>query len=117
MGKTHIVALLIFVIHVSLSMKIDVCVGQDIGWTEVGGMEPYELLLDALSIFMELLSNVCATIIKLFIILACIITTCIDIFLKILVIYVIQFSSEVLQILVHEFQDLFTLAKAILTMI
>ena len=98
-------------------MEIDSCVDQDISWTEVKGMEPIELLLDALSIFSELLLNVCATIIKLFIILACKIATCIDIFIEILVIYVIQFSSEVLQMLVQELQDIFTLVKAILILI
>ena len=39
-------------------MEIDVCVDQDFGCTEVKGMEPYELLSDALSIFTELLLNV-----------------------------------------------------------
>ena len=62
MGKTHIVALLASVIHVSLNMEIDVCVDQDLGWTEVMGMEPYELLSDALYILIELLFNVCITI-------------------------------------------------------
>ena len=95
-------------------MEIDVCTDQDISWTEVKGMEPYELLSDVLSIFIELLLNVCATIIKLLIILVCIITTCTEIFIKILVIYVIQFSSEVLQMLVQELHDLFTIAKSIL---
>ena len=58
-------------------------------------------------------------IIKLFIIQACIITTCIDLFIEILVaplIYMIQFSSDVLQNLVQELQDLFRLAAAILIM-
>ena len=64
------------------------------------GMESYELLADALSLFIELLLNVCATIIKLFIILACIITTCIDLFIEILVIYVIHFSSNILRMVV-----------------
>ena len=44
---------------------------------------------------------------------------CIDLFIKILVlpvVYVIQFSSDVLQMLVQELQDLFTLAEAILIM-
>ena len=44
-------------------------------------------------------------------------TTCIDLFTKILVasvIYLIQSSSGVLEILVHELQDLFTLAETIL---
>ena len=101
MDTIHIVGLLTFVIHVSPSIDIDFCVEQDIGWTEVKGMEPYELLLGALSILIELLLNVCITITKLFI-LACIITTCIDIFIEILVIYVIQFSSEVLKMLIQE---------------
>ena len=73
-------------------MEIDVYVDQDFGWTEVNGMEHYELLSDVLPIFIELLLNVCTTIIKLFIILVCIIATCIDLFIEILVIYVIQFS-------------------------
>ena len=83
------------------------------------GISDYELLSCALTIFIELLLNVCATIFKLFIILACIITTCIELSIKILVasvIYVTQFSSDVLQILVEELQDLFTFAKAILIM-
>ena len=91
MGKIHIVALFIFVLHVSLGMEIGV---QDFRWTEVNGMESYQLLSDALPIFIELLLNVCTTIIKLFIIPACIITTSIDLFIEILaapVIYVIQF--------------------------
>ena len=73
-------------------------------------MEPYELLSDAITIFIELLLNVCTTIINLFTVLACIITTSIDLFIEILVvpvIFVIQFSSEVLQILVQELQDSF----------
>ena len=47
------------------------------------------------------------------------ITTCIDLFTKILiasVIYVIQSDSGVLQILVQELQDLFTLVAAISVM-
>ena len=82
-------------------------------------MEPYELLSDVLPIFIKLLLNVCTTIIKLFIIIACTITMCIDLFIEILVapvIYVIQFSSDVLEMLVQELQDLFTLAEAILIM-
>ena len=117
MGKIHIVALLIFVIHVSLSREIDICVDQDIGCTKINKMEPYELLSDALLIFIELLLNVCATIIKVLIILACIITTCIDIFIENLVIYVIHFSSEVLQMFLQELQEFFTLSKAILIMV
>ena len=80
-------------------------------------MEPYELLSDVLPIFIELLLNVCTAIIKLFIILVCIVTTCIALFIEILVAlinYVIQFSSNVLQMLVQELQDLYTLAEAIL---
>ena len=119
MGKIDIVALFIFVLHVSLGMENDVYVDQDFRWTEVNRMEPYELLSDVLPIFIELLLNVCTTIIKPFIILACIITRCIDLFIEILVvpvIYVIQSSSHVLQMLVQELKDLFTLAKAILIM-
>ena len=67
--------------------------------------------------FIELLLNLCTTIIKLFIILACIITTCIDIFIEILVVHVKQFSSDVLGILVPELQDLFILAEEILIML
>ena len=119
MGKIHIAALFIFVLHVSLSMEIDVYVDHDFGWTEVNWMDPYELLTDVFPIFIELLLNVYTAIIKLFIILACIIITCIDLFIEILVapvIYVIQFSSDVLQMLVQELQDLFMLADAILIM-
>ena len=74
MGKIHIVVLFIFVLHVRLRIEIDVCIDQDLGWTEVKGIEPYELLSDVLSIFIELLLNVCTTSIKLFIIVACIIS-------------------------------------------
>ena len=119
MGRIHIVALLIFVTHVSLGREIDVCVEQDFRLTEGKGIEAYKLLSDVLAIFIELLLNVCTTTIKLFIILACIVTTCINLFIKILVpsvIYVIQCSSGVLQMLVQEWQDMFTLAKAILIM-
>ena len=80
-------------------MEIDVCVVQDFGWTEVMGMEPYELLSDALSVFIELFLHVCTLTVKLFIILVCIITTCIDLLINIpvaSVIYVIQLSSGVL---------------------
>ena len=80
-------------------------------------MEPYELLSDALSIFIELLLNVCTTIIKLIIILACIITIYSDLFVEIFGIYVIQFSSGVLQMLVQESQHLFALTKAIVIMV
>ena len=120
MGEMHIIALFIFVLHVTLNMEIDVYVDEDFGLTEVNGMESYELLSDALPIFIELLLNVFTISIKLFIILACIITTCIDQFIEILivpVIHVIQFSSDVLQMLVQELQELFTLAEAILIMI
>ena len=71
----------------------------------------------ALPIFIELLLNACTTIIKLFIILTCIITKYIDLFIEILVVpamYVIQFSSDALQMLVQELQDLFKLAEPIL---
>ena len=83
-------------------------------------METYEHLSDVPSVFVKLLLNVCTTITKLFIVLACIITTCIEISIKILVtsvIYVIQFSSGVALMLVEELWDLFVLAKAILIMI
>ena len=56
---------------------------------------------------------------QLFIILVCIITRCIDLFTKILdasVMYVMQFSLGVLQMLVQELQDLFTLAESLLIM-
>ena len=56
-------------------MGMVVYVDQDFRRTEVNGMESYELLPDALPIFIEILLNVCTTIIKLFIILVCIITT------------------------------------------
>ena len=98
-------------------MEIDLYVNEDFRWPELNGMEPYELLPDALPVFIELLLIVCTKIIKLFIILACIITTFIDLFIEILVapvMYVIQFSSDVLQMLVQELQALFTLAEAIL---
>ena len=52
-------------------------------------MEPCELLSNVLSILIELLLYVGTPIIKLFIILACMITTCIDLFTKILVASVI----------------------------
>ena len=96
MGKIHIVALLIFVIHISFGMEIDVCVEQAFRWTKGKEMEPYELLSDVLYILIELLLSVCTTIIKLFINLSCKIITCIDIFIENLVVYVIQFSLEVL---------------------
>ena len=89
-------------------MEIDVCFYQDFILTEVKGMEPYESLSDVLSVFIELLLNACTTIIKLFIILACIITTCIDLFMEILVIYVIQFSSDVLQMPVQDNRIVYT---------
>ena len=68
MGEMQTAALFIFVLHVSLSIEIDVCIDQDLGLTEVKGMEPYELFSGALSILIELLLNVCTTLIKLFII-------------------------------------------------
>ena len=70
-------------------MEIDVYVDHNFRWTEVNGMKPYELLSEAFPVFTELLLNVCTTLIKLFIILACIITTCIDLFIEILVVPVI----------------------------
>ena len=94
-GQDTYHCLIYFCFNVSLSMEIDVHVDQDFRWTEVNGMDPYEFLSDALPIFIELLLNIGTTIIKLFIILACIITICIDLFIGILVvpvIYVIQFS-------------------------
>ena len=114
MGNILIVASFIFVLQVSFGMELDV--GQNQGFTEVKGMEPYELLSDVLSIFVELLLNVCMAFIKLFINLACMITTCIYLFTKILivsVIFVIQSNSGVLQMLVQELQDIFTLVEAI----
>ena len=63
MGNVLIVALFIFVLHVSFGMEVDV--GQNQGWTDVKGMEPYEHFSYALSIFIELLLNVCTTFIKL----------------------------------------------------
>ena len=116
MGRTHIVALLIFVSQVSLGMEINVYVDQDFRWTSVDGIDAYDLLSYVLPIFIELLWDVCNMTIKLFTKLACIITTCIALFIKILVsvIYVTKFSTGVLQMLVQELQDLFTLAEAIL---
>ena len=73
-------------------------------------------IYETLPSFIKLLLNVCTTNIKLFIILACIKTICIDLFIQILVvpvIDVIQFSSDVLQMLVKDLQDLFHLAEAI----
>ena len=115
MGTIHIVSLFIFIIHVSLGREI--VVDKDFGWTKVKGRKPYKLLSDVLSVLIYLLLNVSATIIKLFIIVVCVITTCIDIFTESFVIYVIQFNAGVLQMLVQELQDLFTLAEAILIMI
>ena len=88
-------------------MEIYICIYQD--RTEVRGMEPYELWSNAISVSIDLLFNVCTTIIKMFIILACMIITFTDIFIEIHVIYVIQFSSDLLQMLVHELQDLLML--------
>ena len=55
--------------------------------------------------------------VKLIVILVCVITACIDIFIEILVIYVIQCGSEVLQMLIQELLDLVTLAEAMLIII
>ena len=54
MYKIHIVALLIFVSHVSLSMEFTVYVAEDFGWMEVDDVDAYELLSYAFPIFMEL---------------------------------------------------------------
>ena len=62
---------------------------------DVQGMEPYEPLSDAFFVFVELLKNVFTVIIKLSRILACMITTCIDLFTKTCV--AIQSSSGVQQ--------------------
>ena len=43
MGKVHIVALLIFVLHVSPGMEINVYVDKDFEWTEEDGVVAYEL--------------------------------------------------------------------------
>ena len=105
MGKIPIVALFIFILHVSLGMEIDVCVGKD--WTEVkGNGSLWSFVRCTFHIYWIIVE--CITIIKLCIILVCIVTMCIDPFIDILVIYVIQFSSDVLQMLVQELQDLFT---------
>ena len=107
MGKIHIVALSVFVLHVTLSKVIKVYFDQNLRWTEVDGIGDYELLSYALPIFIELLLYVCATIIKLFLILACIITICIELSIKILVasvIYVIQFRSGVALMLVERYR-------------
>ena len=95
-------------------MEIDICINQD--RTEVRGMEPYVLWSNAISVSIDLFFNMCTVIIKLLVIVACMITKCIDIFIEILVMYVIQFSLDLLQMLVHELQDLFTLTKAILSL-
>ena len=119
MGKIYIVPLFIFVLNVSFGIEVGVGVNQYQRWAEVKGMEPYELLSDALSILVELLLYVCTTINKLFIILVCMIITCIDLFTKILVVsvqYVEQSSSGVLEMLIWGLQDLFTLVEAILIM-
>ena len=119
-GEIHICCFIYFCYFVSLSREIDVCVEQDLRWTKVKGMEPYDLLSDVLSILIELLFNVHTAVIKLFVVLACIVTTCIELSIKILVasvIYVTQFSSAVVQKLVQELQDLFALVEAILIMI
>ena len=83
-GKKHIVGLSIFVLNVSLSKQINFYIDQNLGWTEVDGIGVYELLSYALPTFIELLLNVCVTIIKLFSILACIITTLLNYPLKFL---------------------------------
>ena len=64
MGKIHIVGLLIFVLHVSPGMEIKVYVDEDFRWTEVDGVESYELLSYAFPIFVELLLDVCTMTIK-----------------------------------------------------
>ena len=120
MGKIHIVALLIFVSHVSCSMEINVFVDKDFGWTKVDGIEAYECLSYTFPIFMELLLDMCTMTIKLFIILAYIITTCIDLFIKMLVapvMYVTQSILGILQMLVQKLQDLFAFLITILIMV
>ena len=95
-------------------MKINVYVDNDFGWTEVDGVDAYEFLSYTFPIIIELILDVCKATIKLFIILTCIRTACINLFIQILVasiMYVIQFSIGVLQMLVQESQNLFTLAK------
>ena len=119
MGKIHIVALLNFGSHVSQGMEINIYVDKDFGWIAVKGIEVYELLSYAFPIFFELLLDVCTMTIKLFIILVYIITTCIDLFIKVLVasvMFVIKFNLGVLQMLVQEWWGLLTLAEAILIM-
>ena len=68
MGKIHIVGLLIFIIHVSPGMEINVHVDKDFEWTEVDRVDAYELLSYALPIFVKLLWDVGTITIKLFII-------------------------------------------------
>ena len=114
-GKVVLLLQFIFLIHVYLNMEIDICINQE--RNEVRGMEPNELWSNVFSVSIDLLFNVGTTFIKLFIILACMITTCIDIFIEIPVIYVIQFSSYLLQMLVHELQELFMLTKTMLVVI
>ena len=75
-------------------MEVDICINKD--RNEVRGMEPYELWSNAISVSIDLLFNVCTTIMRLLIILACMITTCIDIFIEILVIYVMHLSLDLL---------------------
>ena len=68
-------------------------VDKDFGWTEVDGIDAYRHLSYTFPIFVEVLLDVCTMTIKLFIILACIITTCIDLFIEMpvaSVMYVIQ---------------------------
>ena len=84
-------------------MGINIYVDKDFGWIEVDGIDAYELLSYAFSIFIELLLDVYTATIKLFIILVCIMTTCIELSIKILVpsvIYVILFTSDVVLMLV-----------------
>ena len=73
MGKVVLLLQYIFVLHVLLGIEIDICINPD--RTEVRGMEPYELWSNVISSSIDLLFNVCATIMKLLIILACMITT------------------------------------------
>ena len=91
MGYIDIVALFTLIFHGSFGIELDVWVDQIHGYSDIQGMGPYELLSHALFIFVELLNNVFTVIIKLSIILARMITTCIDLFTKTLV--VIQSSS------------------------
>ena len=49
----------LFILHVSFGIEVDVGINQDHGETEVKEMEPCELMLNVLSIFIELLLNIC----------------------------------------------------------